>query len=107
MSVPDGGWKLSSPYDNSCLSKIYLCQFVARAVLGRAPDPRADAAHRAWLLHPRNTHQAWSDQMVPGVAKGSRYHPRGVTAWLWTESAFTDAGAVSAVRSEAKKAPRR
>ena len=30
----DGGWKLSSTSNNSWLSKIYLCQFVARQILG-------------------------------------------------------------------------
>jgi hypothetical protein len=34
---PDGGWKLSSTSDNSWLSKIYLCQFVAREILGIDP----------------------------------------------------------------------
>ncbi|MCS6243852.1 MAG: beta-xylosidase [Opitutus sp.] len=84
----DGGWKLSSTNDNSWLSKIYLCQFVAPAVFARPADPRADAAHRAWLLDPRNTYFAWSDQMVSGEAKGSKYYPRGVTAWLWLDSVF-------------------
>jgi xylan 1,4-beta-xylosidase len=79
----DGGWKLSSTNDNSWLSKIYLCQHVARAVFGLAPDPAADGAHLAWLLHPENGYYAWSDQMVAGRARGSKYYPRGVTAWLW------------------------
>jgi hypothetical protein len=80
---PDGGWKLSSTNDNSWLSKIYLCQFVAEKVFGFKPDARADAAHRQWLLHPENAYFAWSDQMVNGKARGSKYYPRGVTAWLW------------------------
>ena len=79
----DGGWKLSSTNDNSWLSKIYLCQFVARHVFGWPPDPAADEAHRRWLLDPDNAYFAWSDQMVMGKAKGSKYYPRGVTAWLW------------------------
>jgi hypothetical protein len=79
----DGGWKLSSTNDNSWLSKIYLCQFVAEKVFGLKPDARADAAHRQWLLRPENAYFAWSDQMVNGVARGSKYYPRGVTAWLW------------------------
>lgn len=82
----DGGWKLSSTSDNSWLSKIYLCQFVARHILGRprdAIDARADAAHVAWLLDERNAYFAWSDQMLAGVAAGSRYYPRGVTSALW------------------------
>jgi hypothetical protein len=80
---PDGGWKLSSTNDNSWLSKIYLCQHVAREIFGLPPDPAADAAHRSWLVDPDNAAFAWSDQMVAGKAKGSKYYPRGVTAWLW------------------------
>ncbi|MDQ3814420.1 MAG: beta-xylosidase, partial [Armatimonadota bacterium] len=82
----DGGWKLSSTSDNSWLSKIYLCQFVARRILGRqhdAMDARADAAHVAWLQDGRNAYFAWSDQMVAGFAEGSKYYPRGVTSALW------------------------
>lgn len=79
----DGGWKLSSTNDNSWLSKIYLCQFVARTVFGTGDDAAADAAHRAWLMRPENVYFAWSDQMVAGIAKGSKYYPRGVTSWLW------------------------
>lgn len=85
---PDGGWKISSTSDNSWLSKVYICQFVARRICGRkwgAAERRADAAHVAWLLDPRNAYWCWSDQMVAGVAKGSKYYPRGVTAALWLE----------------------
>ena len=80
---PDGGWKLSSTNDNSWLSKISLCQHVAEKVFGHKPDGRADQAHAAWLLDPENSYQAWSDQMVRGKARGSKYYPRGVTSWLW------------------------
>ena len=79
----DGGWKLSSTNDNSWLSKIYLCQYVARTLFSLGPDEAADEAHRGWLLDARNAYFAWSDQMVSGEAKGSKYYPRGVTAWLW------------------------
>ncbi len=79
----DGGWKLSSTNDNSWLSKIYLCQHVAENVFGEPCDKKADAAHRAWLLDPENAYFAWSDQMVAGRARGSKYYPRGVTSWLW------------------------
>jgi len=82
----DGGWKLSSTADNSWLSKIYLCQFVARKILGcdiPATRATADAAHRHWLCKQENLRFAWSDQMSSGVAKGSKYYPRGVTSILW------------------------
>jgi len=80
---PDGGWKLSSTNDNSWLSKIYLCQYVGREVFGHGSDAGADDAHRRWLLDPENAYFSWSDQMVAGKARGSKYYPRGVTAWLW------------------------
>ena len=82
----DGGWRLSSTSHNSWLSKIYLCQFIARRILGMNGDAvtaRADAAHAAWLTDLENGYWAWSDQMVSGKAVGSRYYPRGVTAVLW------------------------
>ncbi len=84
----DGGWKLSSTSDNSWLSKIYICQFVARRIYGRkwgAAERKADAAHVGWLLDPQNAYWCWSDQIVAGIAKGSKYYPRGVTAALWLE----------------------
>lgn len=76
----DGGWKLSSTSNNSWLSKIYLCQWIAREIFGRT-DAQADRAHREWLE--RSGYFAWSDQMVSGEAKGSKYYPRGVTCALW------------------------
>ncbi len=84
----DGGWRLSSTSRNSWLSKVYLCQFIARRLLGFGGDAvtaRADAAHAAWLTDPDNAYWAWSDQMVAGKVLGSRYYPRGVTAILWLE----------------------
>jgi hypothetical protein len=79
----DGGWKLSSTSQNSWLSKIYLCQFVAEKVLNCSPDAEADRAHMDWLLEDANAYYAWSDQMLAGKAVGSRYYPRGVTSILW------------------------
>jgi hypothetical protein len=82
----DGAWKLSSTSDNSWLSKIALCQFVARKVLGlpwNEKGRRADAAHVAWLLNPELSYWSWSDQIVAGKISGSRYYPRGVTSILW------------------------
>ncbi len=82
---PDGGWKLSSTSDNSWLSKIYLCQFIARKILGFSSEDTnaSDAAHVAWLLNPQNSYYSWSDQILRGIAKGSLYYPRGVTSILW------------------------
>lgn len=78
-----GGWKISSTSDNTWLSKVYLCQFVAEKILGFAPDQKADKTHASWLLDERNSYWAWSDQMISGEAKGSKYYPRGVTSVLW------------------------
>lgn len=79
----DGGWRLSSTSRNSWLSKIYLCQYVAERIFGRAAGMYADRAHLAWLMDDDNSYYAWSDQMVEGRAVGSRYYPRGVTSILW------------------------
>ena len=85
---PDNGWKLSSSADNSWLSKIYLCQFVVRKIMGiktRATGIDADKAHQQWLFNEYNCYYAWSDQMHSGIAKGSLYYPRGVTSILWLD----------------------
>jgi hypothetical protein len=79
----DGGWKLSSTSNNSWLSKIYLCQFVAEAIFGHDADMAADDVHWGWLMDEDNSYFAWSDQMVAGKAHGSRYYPRGITSALW------------------------
>ncbi len=83
---PDGAWKISSTSSNSWLSKVYLCQFIAREILDCVSAKAlktADEQHAAWLLSEENSYWAWSDQIVSGVAKGSKYYPRGVTAVLW------------------------
>ncbi|WP_426452605.1 glycoside hydrolase family 52 protein [Paenibacillus sp. S-38] len=82
----DGAWKLSSTSNNSWLSKSYLCQFIARTILGVTWDERgakADEAHVNWLLHPQLSYWCWSDQILSGEIIGSKYYPRGVTAILW------------------------
>jgi len=104
---PDGGWKLSSTNDNSWLSKIYLCQHVAREVFATGPDPEADAAHCRWLLDPENAYFAWSDQMVAGKARGSKYYPRGVTSWLWLSEKKPAGSEKPPCRSGRDASPRR
>lgn len=84
----NGGWKLSSTSNNSWLSKIYLCQFVARHILGLKWDEKgiaADKTHCEWLTHPEYSYWSWSDQIISGIITGSRYYPRGVTSILWLE----------------------
>jgi xylan 1,4-beta-xylosidase len=88
----DGGWKISSTSNNSWLSKIYLCQFIAREILGWDWDEegaKADAAHVEWLTHPTLSVWSWSDQIISGEISGSKYYPRGVTSILWLEEAHT------------------
>jgi hypothetical protein len=89
----DGGIKLSSTASNSWMSKIAMFQFVAREILHlHADDARvvelfraADAAHVRWQTANGSAYWACSDQFVNGVAKGSRYYPRIVTAALWLD----------------------
>ena len=84
----DNGWKLSSTSNNSWLSKIYLCQFIARKILGHEWDEKgaaADKAHVEWLTHPKYSYWCWSDQIISGVITGSKYYPRGVTSILWLD----------------------
>lgn len=84
----DGGWKLSSTSNNSWLSKIYLCEFISRKILGlewNEEGKEADLAHVKWLLHPQGSYWCWSDQIISGEAIGSKYYPRGVTSILWLE----------------------
>jgi len=84
----DGGWKLSASADNSWASKIHLCQWVARAVLGVRQDPaaarKADRAHADWQRIGAADHGI-SDQFRSGVAMGSLYYPRIVTSVLWLD----------------------
>jgi hypothetical protein len=81
----NGAWKLSSNSENSWLSKIYLCQFITRHILGIKDDESnvADKAHYDWLIDPRNSYWCWSDQIISGIASESKYYPRGVTSILW------------------------
>lgn len=85
----DGGWKLSSSADNSWMSKISLCQYVAREILGFEFDEsgdKADLAHARWQREGSKL-SACSDQFRSGVAHGSLYYPRIVTNILWMKEA--------------------
>ena len=85
---PDGGWKLSSTADNSWMSKIGLCQHIARHILGLHQSTeeaaRADRAHAEWERR-GSAHHACSDQFRSGKAIGSLYYPRIVTNILWLD----------------------
>jgi xylan 1,4-beta-xylosidase len=82
---PDGGIRLSSTSDNSWLSKIFLFQHIAQKLgwVQHADFAKSDAAHVRWLTTGESAYWAMSDQFIAGVAKGSRYYPRCVTAVLW------------------------
>jgi hypothetical protein len=93
---PDGGLRLSSTSANSWMSKIAIFQHVARKFFKLHEDPKiaailkkADAAHVKWQTETQgrdgSAYWACSDQMVNGVAKGSKYYPRIVTSVLWME----------------------
>lgn len=89
---PDGGLRLSSSSDNTWLSKIFLFQHVACKVFRvhqhpklSAVFPSADAAHVKWLTEGPGAYWAFSDQIVHGTAKESKYYPRGVTSVLWLD----------------------
>lgn len=86
--LDDGGWRLTSSHPNTWPSKTYLCQFVARRILGMPWDEtgrRSDRAHLEWLTNPKSAYWCWSDQIVDGVAVGAKYYPRGVTCALWLD----------------------
>ena len=87
----DGGLKLSSTSNNSWMSKIALFQHVARELFGANEDAAmkqlfadADAAHVKWQTD-GSSYWACCDQIVSGVAKGSRYYPRVISASVWLD----------------------
>jgi hypothetical protein len=91
----DGGVRLSSTSDNSWASKIAIVQHVARGLFnldengverksaGATGWERADATHVRWQVEGASAYWAASDQIVNGVARGSKYYPRLITAALW------------------------
>ncbi len=92
----EGGLKLSSTSNNSWMSKIAIFMHVARRVLKLDDNPAiakiftdADADHVRWQTETQgidgSAYWACSDQMVSGVAKGSKYYPRIITSALWLE----------------------
>lgn len=93
---PDGGIRLSSTSSNSWMSKISIVMHVCREVFDLDQDAQirsilqqADEAHVKWQTEPQgeqgSAYWACSDQMVDGVAKGSKYYPRIITSALWME----------------------
>jgi hypothetical protein len=88
LDAKSGGWKLSSSSTNTWMSKIFLCQHVARKLFPDAISPAAaaaDAVHVRWLVSPVTKTLNFCDQLnsETGEPLGSRNYPRGVSAWLW------------------------
>ena len=88
LDAQSGGWKMSSTSRNTWFSKIALAQHVIRELFPEAMTEAAragDRVHADWQRTPgcgvdAMCDQIWSDT---GVTCGSRYYPRGVTAFLW------------------------
>jgi len=83
-----GGWKMSSTSYNTWFSKIALSQYVVRQLFSDTLSETAKAAdkvHAEWIKGPGCGPMAMCDQIrsTNGEAVGSRYYPRGVTAFLW------------------------
>jgi hypothetical protein len=105
---PDGGIRLSSTSNNSWMSKIAIFQHVARHVLHLDADARvavflerSDATHVKWQTD-GSAFWACSDQIVSGVAKGSRYYPRVITTALWLNK---DPGPVERAQTQTALVP--
>lgn len=88
LDATSGGWKMSSTSTNTWFSKIAIAQHVIRQLFPGALNEAARAAdrvHADWQRTPGCGRDALCDQIHSdtGVACGSRYYPRGVTAALW------------------------
>jgi xylan 1,4-beta-xylosidase len=87
---PDGGWKLSGSNDNSWMSKIFICQYVAERILRIDPGEKgieSDLAHDHWWRYGCAQHSV-VDQVIaggtPAMERGSKY-PRCVSCFLWLQ----------------------
>lgn len=88
LDATSGGWKMSSTSTNTWFSKIAIAQHVIRRLFPEALNDLARAAdrvHAEWQRTPGCGRDAMCDQIRSdsGVACGSRYYPRGVSAVLW------------------------
>jgi len=98
---PDGGWKLSAGSDNSWMSKIFICQHVARAVLKLRADPLADEAHDRWWRVGCAGHSVIDQVIAGGAAGGGAIYPRCVSSFLW----IAKDGNVPAARKPRRSSP--
>ncbi|PTY06911.1 xylan 1,4-beta-xylosidase [Opitutaceae bacterium EW11] len=90
LDETSGGWKMSSTSKNTWFSKIALAQHVVRRLFPDTLNDEARAAdrvHANWQRTPGCGANAMCDQIHSdtGEACGSRYYPRGVTAFLWLQ----------------------
>lgn len=90
LDEQSGGWKISSTSTNTWFSKIAIAQHVVRRLFPEAMSPEAkagDRVHADWQRSPGCGRDAMCDQIIStnGESCGSRYYPRGVTAWLWLD----------------------
>jgi hypothetical protein len=88
LDAKTGGWKMSSTSTNTWFSKIALAQHVVRKLFPSAMNAAAragDRVHADWQRQPGCGRDAMCDQIRSdsGDSCGSRYYPRGVTAFLW------------------------
>ncbi len=83
---PDGGWRLSESSNNSWISKIFLCQFIAQALLDAKLDhTSADSAHAHWWQVGCSTNPG-IDQIFDGTQSERGFHyPRCVTSILFLD----------------------
>ena len=88
LDAGTSGWKMSSTSTNTWFSKIAIAQHVIRQLFPEAMTDAAragDRVHANWQRTPGCGVDAMCDQIRSdtGVTCGSRYYPRGVTAFLW------------------------
>lgn len=88
LDATSGGWKMSSTSTNTWFSKIAIAQHVIRQIFPEALNAdarRGDKVHADWQRTPGCGEHAMCDQIRSdtGITCGSRYYPRGVTAFLW------------------------
>jgi hypothetical protein len=88
LDEKSGGWKMSSTSTNTWFSKIAIAQHVVRELFPEVMNDaarRGDRVHADWQRTPGCGEHAMCDQIRSdsGIVCGSRYYPRGVSAYLW------------------------
>jgi hypothetical protein len=88
IDAQTGAWKMSSTSTNTWFSKTAIAQHVIRRLFPDTLNAAAragDRVHADWQRTPGCGAHAMCDQIRSdsGNACGSRYYPRGVSAYLW------------------------